>query len=611
MSVKIVQYFEYTTKFNSAVLVDNSFVFSTNDGFLITEIQSDIFRPTADYKVLRTMLAYSKAKPFEDKNYNFVRFQRPVSCSEKNIMAFKNYHKWSIIYMTNNSNIVFLEKCNGKWLEKLSDIPQKWFLLKIKDLDNKLNLENMNPRNENTILIYSRDREKEILIKNFVCTHLLKIDNGDLHYGTICCHLNNSLTFWSSINEHSTFLKEFKYCYSCTTVKYVEWFQVSNSLSWLMVFLNNGQIYVHEFVDYPNVENTFILWSNEDHVITKMAFIIFVLYSLTKKEIIKIKKETIKKTLVIPGFTVLNEKNLIILVTDAGKFISIQLTISDTDFSYVLLPITNDFNDQVQNFTCTSAVFSQNKCTCVLSFEYNIARYSKKDILKKNKLLFCVIPESLIELEQKILSVENDSYSSVIDCIETLRVNRMNDIFGEQLYLDRKFLDTCSTNDLKLIYWKTAFKNEKKENEESLLSELQTLVHTRFLIERFAVNNNFATNTEKYYSRVMLTEYFKKIPKDYVNVRKDATNLISLLKEIKHTHSCSTCHRILTSFTDFRMFICEQNHKELRCPVTLGPLGVPYLVCSMCSTMANKKLSNEKCVWCFGKYTQNELQFYT
>lgn len=54
-------------------------------------------------------------------------------------------------------------------------------------------------------------------------------------------------------------------------------------------------------------------------------------------------------------------------------------------------------------------------------FRYNIARYSKKDILKKNKLLFCVIPESLIELEQKILSVDNDSFSNVIDCIETLR----------------------------------------------------------------------------------------------------------------------------------------------------------------------------------------------
>lgn len=46
--------------------------------------------------------------------------------------------------------------------------------------------------------------------------------------------------------------------------------------------------------------------------------------------------------------------------------------------------------------------------------------YSKNDSHLKNKLLFCTIPENLVELEKKILSMDNCDYS-VIDCIETLR----------------------------------------------------------------------------------------------------------------------------------------------------------------------------------------------
>jgi len=61
------------------------------------------------------------------------------------------------------------------------------------------------------------------------------------------------------------------------------------------------------------------------------------------------------------------------------------------------------------------------------------------------------------------------------------------------------------------------------------------------------------------------------------------------------TYFCKTCQKIIVSFTDFRMLICELEHKELRCPVTLGALGMPCLVCSMCFTMANVNAS--KCLF--------------
>jgi len=54
-------------------------------------------------------------------------------------------------------------------------------------------------------------------------------------------------------------------------------------------------------------------------------------------------------------------------------------------------------------------------------FRCNTAKYSKNDGHNKNKLLFCVIPEDIVELENKILLVNNGDYSDVIDCIETLR----------------------------------------------------------------------------------------------------------------------------------------------------------------------------------------------
>lgn len=86
-----------------------------------------------------------------------------------------------------------------------------------------------------------------------------------------------------------------------------------------MVFLTNGQIYVHEIYDYPNVQHTFVLWSDEDFafvknilvenisndqcliLFTKMSFVIVILYSLTEKKTLSIKKEMIPMTAIIPG----------------------------------------------------------------------------------------------------------------------------------------------------------------------------------------------------------------------------------------------------------------------------------------------------------------------
>lgn len=54
-----------------------------------------------------------------------------------------------------------------------------------------------------------------------------------------------------------------------------------------------------------------------------------------------------------------------------------------------------------------------------------MAKYSKKDSHLRNKLLFCTIPENLVELEHKILSINNCDYDDVIDCIETLRYKQI------------------------------------------------------------------------------------------------------------------------------------------------------------------------------------------
>lgn len=69
--------------------------------------------------------------------------------------------------MVNNSNIVFLEKNNDKWIEKLSDIPQKWFLIISKKPCFLVGQKNLNSfKTENQILYYCREKEKSLQIKS-------------------------------------------------------------------------------------------------------------------------------------------------------------------------------------------------------------------------------------------------------------------------------------------------------------------------------------------------------------------------------------------------------------------------------------------------------------
>lgn len=165
----------------------------------------------------------------------------------------------------------------------------------------------------------------------------------------------------------------------------------------------------------------------------------------------------------------------------------------------------------------------------------------------------------------------------------------MNDISNKIFELDRKSLDKCSMQYLKLTYWKIVFKSKKSKNDENILKELQVLLHMRHLINAYSNKKKKFNNEEQYCCQILLSHYKKKLPVEYVQIKKEATQLICSFINARHTYSCNTCDRIILSLTDFRMFICEHEHKELRCPVTLGPLGLPCLVCSMCKTMANVK----------------------
>lgn len=153
--------------------------------------------------------------------------------------------------------------------------------------------------------------------------------------------------------------------------------------------------------------------------------------------------------------------------------------------------------------------------------------------------------------------------------------------------MDRKLLDKCSIQNLKLIYWKIAYKSKENEQDTTILQELQMLLHIRYLNSHFSNKKKKFNKSEQYYCRSMLSYYLEKLPSEYAKVKRDAAKLIRLFKRAKHMYFCNTCERILLELTDCRMFICEIGHKELRCPVTLGPLGMPCLVCSMCFTMAN------------------------
>lgn len=69
--------------------------------------------------------------------------------------------------MGNNSNIVFLEKNNNKWIEKLSDIPQQWFLIVSKKPCYIIDKKNLSVfKTENRILYYCREKEKLLQIKS-------------------------------------------------------------------------------------------------------------------------------------------------------------------------------------------------------------------------------------------------------------------------------------------------------------------------------------------------------------------------------------------------------------------------------------------------------------
>jgi len=69
------------------------------------------------------------------------------------------------------------------------------------------------------------------------------------------------------------------------------------------------------------------------------------------------------------GFTIVLEKNLLILVTDVGKFICMYFSIIKSEVNYSLKIVDNNFSEQVQNYTCTSVVFSKNGCICALAFQ--------------------------------------------------------------------------------------------------------------------------------------------------------------------------------------------------------------------------------------------------
>lgn len=82
---------------------------------------------------------------------------------------------WSAIYMGSHSNIVFLEKDNKKWIEKLSDIPHKWFLVVMKNYSFVVDQKDLKLlRVDNIILSSIREREKTLHIKSknnfrFIC----------------------------------------------------------------------------------------------------------------------------------------------------------------------------------------------------------------------------------------------------------------------------------------------------------------------------------------------------------------------------------------------------------------------------------------------------------
>lgn len=60
---------------------------------------------------------------------------------------------------------------------------------------------------------------------------------------------------------------------------------------------------------------------------------------------------------------------MLIVVTDVGRYVCMYFSITKSEVTHTLKIINNNFKEQVQNFTCTSVVFSKNQCSCVLTFE--------------------------------------------------------------------------------------------------------------------------------------------------------------------------------------------------------------------------------------------------
>lgn len=56
-------------------------------------------------------------------------------------------------------------------------------------------------------------------------------------------------------------------------------------------------------------------------------------------------------------------------MTDVGKFICIYFATRKSEVTYTMKTVNNNFSEQVQNYTCTSVVFSKNECICVLTFQ--------------------------------------------------------------------------------------------------------------------------------------------------------------------------------------------------------------------------------------------------
>lgn len=65
-------------------------------------------------------------------------------------------------------------------------------------------------------------------ILDFVFTHILTQENETDMYGTVCCHVNNMLTFWSTTSEESLFLNEYEF--HNTSINHLKWFRITNEL---------------------------------------------------------------------------------------------------------------------------------------------------------------------------------------------------------------------------------------------------------------------------------------------------------------------------------------------------------------------------------------------